>query len=256
MAMWGIDDDPTPTHVDELPATSQIRSCAAPGISLMAKRRSHTTANRRAGARRGRWRGTTEPCSALGDYAPIMGAMFTFAAYTLMRPAELVALDWADVHLDAGAHRRVRVSRRLYRGKTDLPKSNRERTVTITAPARQALDTLLELRGYTPAGLVFPSKRGSQISAPTLTGYWQQVCARARLDVEFYMATKHYGVHHMKVVLGLPDAAIAAQAGWSERAVTKMVQTYAHAVDDRRLDEIDAAFDRGQRDTVSDAEPA
>jgi len=35
---------------------------------------------------------------------------------------------------------------------------------------------------------------------------------------------------------------IASQAGWSERAVTKTVEPYAHAVDERRLDEIDAAF--------------
>ena len=46
----------------------------------------------------------------------------------------------------------------------------------------------------------------------------------------------------MKVRLNLPDAAIAAQAGWSEKSVTAMVRTYAHAVDERRLDEIDAAF--------------
>jgi hypothetical protein len=46
----------------------------------------------------------------------------------------------------------------------------------------------------------------------------------------------------MKVVLGLPDAAIAAQAGWSERSVAKMVETYGHAVYERRLGEIDAAF--------------
>ena len=58
------------------------------------------------------------------------------------------------------------------------------------------------------------------------------------------MSTKHFGVWYMKVILGLPDAAIAAQAGWSERAVTRMVATYAHAVDERRLDEIDRAFER------------
>ena len=46
----------------------------------------------------------------------------------------------------------------------------------------------------------------------------------------------------MKVRLNLPDAAIAAQAGWSEKSVTEMVRTYAHAVGERRLDEIDAAF--------------
>ncbi len=85
---------------------------------------------------------------------------------------------------------------------------------------------------------------GGQLTAPTLTAYWKEVRARARLDHDFYVATKHYGVWYMKVILGLRDAAIAAQAGWSEAAITKMVQTYAHAVDERRLDEIDAAFVR------------
>lgn len=42
--------------------------------------------------------------------------------------------------------------------------------------------------------------------------------------------------------MGLSDAVIAAQADWSEKSVTKMVETYAHAVDQRRLAELDAAF--------------
>jgi hypothetical protein len=58
------------------------------------------------------------------------------------------------------------------------------------------------------------------------------------------MATKHYGCWYMKVIIRLPDAAIGAQAGWSERAAAKMVATYTHAVDERRLDEIDRAFER------------
>ena len=41
-------------------------------------------------------------CSALGDYAPVMRALLTFAAFTLMRPGELFALDWKDIDLDAG----------------------------------------------------------------------------------------------------------------------------------------------------------
>jgi hypothetical protein len=89
------------------------------------------------------------------------------------------------------------------------------------------------------------------VTAPTLTAYWKEVRARARLDHDFYVATKHYGVWYMKVVRGLPDAAIAAQAGWAEKSITEMVKTYAHAVDERRLDEIDAAF---ERDANRDAE--
>jgi integrase len=203
-----------------------------------------------------------EACGALGDYAPIMRALFTFGAYSLMRPGELFALDWElDVDLDAGSSGRIRVQRRLYRGRTDLPKSNKERTITIVAPARAALDSLLELRGYNPTGLVFRNKTGGRLTEPTLTAYWKEVRARACLDYQFYTATKHFGVWYMKVVRGLPDAAIAAQAGWSESAVTKMVATYGHAVDERRLDEIDAAFSdpvtgaESQRDTNRDLEP-
>jgi hypothetical protein len=54
------------------------------------------------------------------------------------------------------------------------------------------------------------------------------VLARAGLDFDFYLATKHYGVHYMKVKLGLPYHDIAEQAGWSEAAVEEMVRTYAH----------------------------
>jgi integrase len=193
-------------------------------------------------------------CGALGEaYAPMMRALFTFGAYTLMRPSELVALTWEDIDLDAGSHGRAQVRRRFYRGTTDLPKSNKERTITIVAPARAALDSLLDLPGYHPHGLVFRNKTGGQLTAPTLTAYWKEVRARSRLDFDFYVATKHYGAWFMKVRRGLPDAVIAAQAGWSEAAVTKMVATYTHAVDERRLDEIDLAF---ERDADRDATPA
>jgi integrase len=195
-------------------------------------------------------------CDALGvAYAPFMRALFTFGTYTLMRPGEMIALEWPDIDLDAGAHGRVTVRQRYYRGKTDLPKSNKERTITLAPPAREVLDGLLEIPGYYAHGLVFRNKTGGQLTATTLTAYWKEVRARARLDCDFYVATKHFGVWYMKVVLGLPDAVIAAQAGWAEQSVTKMVKTYGHAVDERRLDEIDAAFTR-QRDADRDADLA
>ena len=96
-----------------------------------------------------------------------------------MRPGELFALDWEDVDLHAGQWGRARVSRRLYRGRTDLPKSNNERTVTIVAPAREALDRLLATEGYYPHGFVFRNKAGGQLTEPTLTAYWRR-CAPGR----------------------------------------------------------------------------
>lgn len=181
----------------------------------------------------------SEACSALGAHGPMFRALFIFAAYTLMRPGELFALTWENIDLAAG---RIRVELRLYRGGHDLPKSNKARTIALPGPARRALEDLQAIPGYYPAGLVFRNKRGNQMTAPILSLYWSQVKARARLDHEFYVATKHFGVWYMKVKKGLPDAVIAAQAGWSEAAVTAMVKTYGHAVDDRRLTEIDDAF--------------
>ena len=63
-------------------------------------------------------------CAVHGDYAPRMRALLTVAAFSGMRPGELMALDWSDVNLPA---LRVTVSKRLYRGTTDLPKSNKVR---------------------------------------------------------------------------------------------------------------------------------
>jgi integrase len=162
-----------------------------------------------------------EACSALGDYAPRMRAMLTFAAYSGMRPGELFALTWDDVDV---ADQVVHVRQRLYRGGLDLPKSNEVRTIALTPPARDALLTLPERHGY-----VFVSKTGKRLAAPTLTAYWGQVRARAGLEHDFYLATKHYCVHDMKVRRGLSNADIAAQMGWSESSVETMVSVYAHS---------------------------
>ena len=59
--------------------------------------------------------------------------------------------------------------------------------------AREAVEALPERNG-----LVFRTKRGLRLSQPTMSGYWSQVLARARLDFDFYLATKHYGVHHTR----------------------------------------------------------
>jgi hypothetical protein len=131
------------------------------------------------------------------------------------------------------------------RGRIDLPKSNREGIFALTPPGRDGLLTLPERDG-----LVFRNKSGEQLTQPTLTAYWKEVKARAGLEHDWYLATKHYGCWYMKVKLGLPNHVIAAQAGWSEKSVEKMVETYAHS-EIGALDVIDAAWG-----TVPDANSA
>jgi hypothetical protein len=89
---------------------------------------------------------------------------------------------------------------------------------------------------------VFLSKDGRRLSQPTLSSYWAQVKARAGLDFDFYLATKHYGVHVL-YKLGLSTRAIAAQMGWSEKAVDGLLQVYGH-IDVIALEEVDRLYEK------------
>ncbi len=172
-------------------------------------------------------------CSALGEYAPQMRALVAFLAFTLMRPGEAYALEWADVDFEA---MRIRKGRRLYRGSVAEPKTGAV-TIALTPPARDAILGLARDRR-----LVFASKTGRRLSQSTVSGYWSQVLASSGLDFDLYHATKHYGVHYLWAELGLSRRAIAAQAGWSLATVDKMLAIYGHG-EVGALEEVDRAFE-------------
>jgi len=199
------------------------------------------------GGGRGRGRADTDPptlaqlqalrdgCDALGEYAPRMCDLIDFAALTLMRPGELYELRHTDVDVAAN---RIRVARRLYRGTVDVPKNGRPKTIALVPPARDIL--LRQPTRTREDGLVFVSKMGCRLTAPTVCQYWALVKARSGLDFDFYLATKHYGVH-LLYGLGMSPRGIAAQAGWSERSVESLLRVYGHA-DLVALEEVDALY--------------
>jgi hypothetical protein len=88
---------------------------------------------------------------------------------------------------------------------------------------------------------VFLSKQGRRLSQPTLSGYWGKVLARAGLEFDFYLATKHWAVHHLHVDRGLPPRVIAEQMGWELAGTLKLLRVYGHG-DVGALEEIDRAF--------------
>jgi integrase len=179
-----------------------------------------------------------DACDALGDYADQMRALVVVGAYTGMRPGELFELRWSDIDL---ASNRITVGRRLYRGTVDTPQGNKPKTIALPPPARDVL-----VRQPTRAGeLVFVSKTGKRLAAPTLSHYWATVKARAGLEHDFYLATKHYGVH-LLYKLGISKRAIAAQMGWSEGCRGRAVA----GVWPQRCGRA-----RGNRRSVSDANP-
>jgi len=172
-----------------------------------------------------------------------MRALIIVGALTGMRPGELYALRWGDVDLDRN---RITVSRRLYKGALGTPKNGRTKIVAI---APQACDALIALAAERmtqdpaaagPDASVFLSKQGSPLSASTLSRYWQIVRAAAHLDTEtdFYLAVKHWGVN-LLWKHGASTRAIAAQMGWSEKAVDALLNVYGHK-DLVALEEIDA----------------
>lgn len=178
-----------------------------------------------------------DACSVLdkkgGDYSRTFRALLTFAAYTGLRPSEIYALEWSDIDFDQN---RITVSKRVYQGTLDLPKSNKAKIVVLTPPARDAVLPLPRDTRY-----VFTSKRGKRLSQTSLHYCWSQVIATAGLDFDFYLATKHYAVHYMLTELRLSRRAIAAQMGWSLAAVDSLLAVYGHS-EVGALDEIDRAF--------------
>jgi hypothetical protein len=77
-------------------------------------------------------------------------------------------------------------------------------------------------------GLVFVSRRGQRLSAPTKSQMWAVVKAAAGLDFDLYEATKHYGVCALYTA-GVSKRTIAQMAGWTESAVDSLLKVYGHA---------------------------
>ena len=89
---------------------------------------------------------------------------------------------------------------------------------------------------------MFRGKADRGLTQATLSGYWRLVRARAQVEFDFYMATKHRCVHYMHAELGLPPRVIAEQMGWRLAGVLKLLETYGHG-DVGALEEIDRAFE-------------
>jgi len=164
-------------------------------------------------------------------HGPSMSSFVTFAAYSALRVGEMYGLEWDDIDFERS---RVHVNRRVYRGSTDLPKSNRPRVVSLTPPAREALLALDRSTAW-----VFQNKRGDRLSQSSLSYAWQGIVGAFGRHVTPH-ELKHFAGYYLFVVLGLPDRVVAEQLGHSDGG--KLVrELYGHG-DQGALEEIDRAF--------------
>jgi integrase len=77
------------------------------------------------------------------------------AIFSGMRPGEIIALQWKNVHDD-----HVAIEQRIYRGKLDRPKTTRSKRKAALSPSTQAALALWKTKSYgeNPEGWVFPSE--------------------------------------------------------------------------------------------------
>lgn len=137
-------------------------------------------------------------------HGPKMKALVLFLAYTGMRPGEVFALEWPDIDFTAS---RIHVERRVYRGRLDLPKSNRTRVILLTDEAREAL---LELPR--DGRWIFTGKRDGRLSQSLMTWYWAPIVARFDRKVDPY-ELRHFAAHYLYVTRGFKSRLVAAQLG-------------------------------------------
>jgi integrase len=203
-----------------------------------AVRSEHVARNPFAGlSRKGEGRKRIQPLTpaeveALASAAdqPSICALVLFLAYTGIRIGEAFALEWGDVDFD---RMRVAVERRVYKGRLDLPKSNKARLCVLTPPARDALLGLSR-----ESDLIFTTNQGARFSQSNLSWYWRALTPAVKRKVTPH-ELRHFAAHHLYVTMGLPSRVVAAQLGHDG---PKLVEDlYGHG-DVGALEEIDRAF--------------
>jgi hypothetical protein len=108
-----------------------------------------------------------------------------------------------------------------------------------------------------PAGSCAARRWGSGSPGRRSPATGAQVKARASLEFDFYLATKHFAVHDVHAELGLPPRVIAEQMSWTLAGVIKLLAVYGHG-DIGALEEVDKAFQNNVtplRAVNSDAKP-
>lgn len=175
-----------------------------------------------------------------GRYGYMMEALIRVAAATAMRPGELFGLEWRDIDFE---RMRIRVSRRIYKGRFAVPKNGRARDIVLTPHARDALLALPRTCEY-----VFGAKRGGRFSQPLLSLYWSPIAnlfgeradKNGRLALVAFYELRHRAAYWMYVELQLHERLVAAQLGHTDGG--KLIrELYGHG-DHGALAEIDRYF--------------
>jgi integrase len=170
---------------------------------------------------------------------PSYAAYVEFACLTGARPGELDALKWDRV--------------RLQDGELDLSEQYNAKTRTFTTPkygpytaalVAPARDVLLSMpRQETTSPFVFVTNRGTHYTPTSRTHHWNRVRCSVGLEMDFYLATRHYFGWYALNVLELPPYIVAEQLGHKDGGKL-VIQLYGHPDQVKARRKIREAFDR------------
>lgn len=167
-------------------------------------------------------------------YGSIMAAIVTFAAYTGVRPGELMGLEWRDLYRDTVEIRQARCS---VTGSLTLPKNNRTREIVYPKAARDAVESMPRLKDQR---FVFVTPTGRPLRHGALRYHWHPVrCLFGRPQMDFY-ELRHFCATYLWE--RLPEADVALQLGHTDGG--ELVRTvYGHRSERAARARILQAFD-------------
>lgn len=183
--------------------------------------------------------GLAETARALhGEHGEEFAALIIFAAYTCMRPGEIVVLEWDDVNFDENE---IVVSKTLSGDReVTLPKNGRVRRIVLPPVAR---DALRRVPRRLDTDRIFSTKRGRRFSKSNFHYAFNPVrCAFGRPDMDFY-ELRHFGCTFLLDELGLTPGDAAHQLGHTDGGRLVM-ELYGHPAEDRTRERIKQAFKR------------
>jgi integrase len=165
-------------------------------------------------------------------------ALIKWAAYTGMRPGEIMAARWSNLKGDI-YHVTEQVNTKL--GRTTEPKHGSAGSIFVPTPALEAVQAIPRHDD----DLIFHTKTGKRFSATTLREAWVPVrAAFGRPDLDLY-ELRHYAASYMLNVLHIEPWVIAKQLRHSDDGKL-VVMLYGHPDKDVALGRIRTAFVTGK----------
>jgi len=143
---------------------------------------------------------------------PERSALVLLGAEAGLRQGELIALEWGDVDLVAGA---LTVRRSSWRGIVGTPKNGRERKVPLTA----RLKTALKAHRHLKSELVFCHADGRPFTQSAIEAALRFGCKRAGLRIIGSHVLRHTFCSHL-AMLGAAPKAIQEFVGHSTLTMT------------------------------------